>query len=245
MTTAEPPLRLHLLDRFRLTCGPASIDVCTGGRRLLAYLGLHRHARRSVVAGALWPDTTEERAQGSLRTALWRLHRGRHPLVCTDQDALSLAGTVSVDAHALAESALRVASAPDAGALGDDVPGDEVSRHLLLGGDLLPGWDEDWVLFERERLRQLRLHALDALTERLIAQGRHALALETALESVRTEPLRESAHRAVVSVHLAEHNVVEAVRHYRAFRKLLGEELGMEPSPDFTSMLPYEAVIRL
>jgi DNA-binding SARP family transcriptional activator len=62
---------------------------------------------------------------------------------------------------------------------------------------------------------------------------------------VRTEPLRESAHRAVVSVHLAEHNVVEAVRHYRAFRKLLGEELGMEPSPDFTSMLPYEAVIRL
>jgi DNA-binding SARP family transcriptional activator len=94
------------------------------------------------------------------------------------------------------------------------------------------------VLLERERLRQLRLHALDALAESLIRQGKPALALEAAWASVRAEPLRESAHRAVVSAHLGEGNVSEAVRHYRAFRRLLHEELGVEPSPRFARMLP-------
>ncbi|MFF4346182.1 BTAD domain-containing putative transcriptional regulator [Streptomyces sp. NPDC001530] len=233
MTTAEPLLRLCLLGGFRLEYGAAAVDVCAGGRRLLAYLGLHRHASRSVLAGTLWPDVTEERAHGSLRTTLWRLHRGRRPLVHSDQDTLSLADAVSVDAHAFTESALRIVRVPGSGAHGEELP-----RYLLYDGDLLPGWDEDWVLFERERLRQLRLHALDVLAAQLIAQGRHALALEAALESVRIEPLRESAHRAVVAVHLAENNVVEAIRHYCAFSCLLHEELGVEPSAHFTSMLP-------
>lgn len=226
MTTADIALQLHLLGRFRLEYGAAAVDVCAGGRRLLAYLGLHRQATRTVLAGTLWPDATEERAQGSLRTTLWRLHRGRGLLVRSDRDTLRLGDSVVVDAHALIESAQRVVS------------GDRVPHHLFFDGDLLPGWDEHWVVFERERLRQLRLHALDALAGQFITQGHHALALEAALESVRMEPLRESAHRLVVAAHLAEHNVAEAVRHFRAFRDLLHQELGLEPSAQFTSALP-------
>ncbi|MFI9429102.1 BTAD domain-containing putative transcriptional regulator [Streptomyces achromogenes] len=94
------------------------------------------------------------------------------------------------------------------------------------------------MLFERERLRQLRLHALDALAHRLPQEGKHALALEAALTSVRSEPLRESGHRAVVAAQLAAGDVDEAVRHYDAFRRLLREELGVPPSPLFMRMLP-------
>ncbi|MFF0086754.1 BTAD domain-containing putative transcriptional regulator [Streptomyces canus] len=54
----------------------------------------------------------------------------------------------------------------------------------------------------------------------LTRQGSLALALEAALANVRIEPLRESAHRAVVAAHLSEGNVIEAVRHYRAYRLL-------------------------
>ena len=50
------------------------------------------------------------------------------------------------------------------------------------------------------------------------------------LAAVAAEPLRESAHRAVVSVHLEEGNVSEAIRQYRLCRRLLGTELGIEPS---------------
>lgn len=237
---------MGLLGHFRLEYSTATAPVGTGGRRLLALLGLRQQAPRSVLAGTLWPDATEERALGSLRTTLWKL-RGEHPLVvrCLGDD-VALAETVVVDVRVLAESALRAVH-PVRHAV-PEVPGDPDLPLLdaLLCGDLLPGWDEDWVLPERERLRQLRLHALDALSERLVAKGRHALALEAALTSVRLEPLRESAHRAVVAVHLAEHNLGEAVRHYEAFRELLHTELGIKPSGLFSAMLrharmPYPA----
>lgn len=232
LATGERPStpRLGLLGRFTLDYGTTAVDVGVAAQRLLAYLGLRRHGTRTVVAGTLWPDATEERAHGSLRTALWRLHRGRELLVRSEGDTLALAETVSVDVRALTDSALHLLDARSADPA--------LARHLLFAGDLLPGWDDDWVLFERERLRQLRLHALDALAHHHLAQGRPALALEAALESVRAEPLRESAHRAVVAVHLAEHNVLEAIRHYRAFRSLLEQELGLAPSAGFTAMLP-------
>lgn len=67
---------------------------------------------------------------------------------------------------------------------------------------------------------------------------RHALALDAALTCVGIEPLRESAHRAVAALHLAEHNAVEAVRQYGAFRRLVRAELGVEPSARFRAMLP-------
>lgn len=180
----------------------------------------------------LWPEVTEEHARGSLRTTLWKLPRGDTPLIGACGDSLLVAPALRVDVHTLTRTALGV------------VQGCGPPLHarpplgLLVGEDLLPGWDEDWILMERERLRQLRLHALDALAEALVRQGRPALAMEAAWAGVRAEPLRESAHRAVVAAHLAEGNVSEAVRHYDAFRRLLNEELGVEPSPRFARMLP-------
>jgi len=75
------------------------------------------------------------------------------------------------------------------------------------------------------------LHALDTLCERLTTGGRLEEALEAGLCAVAAEPLRESAHRAVVRVHLEEGNTAEAIRQYRLCRRLLKEQLGVEPSP--------------
>jgi DNA-binding SARP family transcriptional activator len=66
---------------------------------------------------------------------------------------------------------------------------------------LFPGWYDDWVLLERERLRRLRLHALEVLADKLVREGRYGEAVQATYAAVRTEPLRESAHRAVVRVH--------------------------------------------
>jgi len=106
-----------------------------------------------------------------------------------------------------------------------------------LGGELLPGWYDDWVLLERERLRQLRMHALEDVAVRLMAAGRYGDALQSALAAVRAEPLRESAHRTVVRVHLAEGNVVEALRAYEQFRTMLADDLGVQPSSQFSRLV--------
>ena len=82
---------------------------------------------------------------------------------------------------------------------------------------LLPGWYDDWVVLERERLRQLQLHALDRLAAALLAAEEPGRALDAALVAVQADPLRESAHRIVVRIHLREGNALEALRAYERF----------------------------
>jgi SARP family transcriptional regulator, regulator of embCAB operon len=100
----------------------------------------------------------------------------------------------------------------------------------VLSRDLLPDWYDDWVVPEAEEWRQLRLHALEALSTRLASVGRYAHAMGAALSAVRVEPLRESATAAVISVHLAEGNEAAALREFRCYRALLQRELGEEPT---------------
>ncbi|MEV6203580.1 BTAD domain-containing putative transcriptional regulator [Streptomyces sp. NPDC051771] len=226
-----PSAQLRLLGRFRLECGRQSIELCRNGQRLLAFLSLRESVPRTVLAGTLWPEVTEEHARGSLRTTLWKLPRDELPLVHCCGDVLMVAPALRVDVHVLTRTALGLVAG------GAPPSYRRPPLGLLTGEDLLPGWDEDWVLLERERLRQLRLYALDSLAHTLIEQGRTALAMEAAWAGIRAEPLRESAHRVVVSVHLAEGNVGEALGHYAMFRTLLNEELGIEPSLRFTRLL--------
>lgn len=103
--------------------------------------------------------------------------------------------------------------------------------------DLLPGWYDDWVLLERERVRQRLLHALEALSRELVRAGRHAEAVESALLAVSTEPLRESAQRALIEAHLAEGNLIEAMRAYDAYRGLVKRELGVEPGCELSGLI--------
>ncbi|MGW8765201.1 AfsR/SARP family transcriptional regulator [Streptomyces sp. NPDC055815] len=232
-----PVPALRLLGTFGLDLadgGRAGVEA--PGQRVLAFLGLNRSTTRCILAGTMWPHATEAHAQGSLRSALWRLRRGGAGVVESRGEVLSLSEDVTVDVRVFARAALSVVN--DTEPRDDPEHRDEAGLGLLAAGDLLPGWDEDWVVVERERLRQLRLHALEALSARLSRDGRHALALDAALSCVGIDPLRESAHRAVVAVHLAEHNTAEAVRHYETFRALVRAELSIEPSPQFTAMLP-------
>jgi len=194
-----------------------------GVQRVVAFIALCRQPRqRAYIAGCLWLDTPDERAQANLRSALWRLRRGGYPLIKATASQLQLDPAVEVDLHeaeVLAERTLE-----DAGGSALDV---DLSA---FDGDLLPDWYDEWVLLERERFRQLRLRALDALCERLTCAGRHREAIEVGHAAVAAEPLRESTHRALVRVHLAEGNAGEAIRQYRLFRHLLSEQLGLTPS---------------
>jgi DNA-binding SARP family transcriptional activator len=118
--------------------------------------------------------------------------------------------------------------------------------NLDLDGELLPGWYDDWVLVERECLRQLRVHAFEALAGKFSAAARYGEAVEAAYAALRADPLRESAHRTVVRIHLAEGNLIEAVRAYQACRDLFADELGVTPTPEMSRLvrgLPGSVVV--
>ena len=229
MAVADQAPRLTLLGAFDLSVGGESVPLPMNGQRVLVFLALHGGSLlRSFVAGSLWLDSPEDRAAGSLRSALWRLNR-RHRFVETDGERLHLAANVAVDVDEAAAQARRLLDPAQC-----ECPSPET---LLLSRDLLPDWYEDWVAVERERFRQLRVHALERLCDRLVEADRFGEAIEVGLAAMKSEPLRESAHRALVRAHLAEGNPSEAIDQYRRFRTLLHDELGLEPSPKMEALI--------
>jgi DNA-binding SARP family transcriptional activator len=111
-------------------------------------------------------------------------------------------------------------------------------------GDLLPDWEDEWLLADRERLRQMRLHVLEAVAEQLTGRGSFGLAMEAALAALRMDSLRESAHRTVISIHLAEGNISDARRAYDRCRRIMVRDVGVEPSPAITRMLAFDRTER-
>lgn len=231
--SVDEGVTLALLNGFELRFAARAVSVPPSAQRLLALLALHeRPLLRPHVAGTLWLDTPEERASANLRSSLWRLNRPGRKLVEATGLQLCLAPGVRVDAREAAALAHRLLAASDGadGVEADIDPG-------LLTGELLPGWYDDWVLIEREHLRQLSLYALEALGERLLLAARIGEALEAALAAIAMEPLRESAHRLLIRIHLTEGNASEAIRQFDLCRRLFREELGLEPTPQLAELV--------
>ena len=224
-------MRLYLLGGFELQCDGHSVATTFAAQRLLAFLALQsRRLRRLYVAGVLWPDVSEQRSVGSLRSALWRLGHLEYRLVDSDSETIRLSPTVRVDVQDVGLCASRLLSSPS-------IEASDVAL-MTAGGELLPDQYDEWVLIERERMRQLRFHALEILCERLTTLGRYGQAIEVGLAAVNGEPLRESSHRSLIQVHLAEANVCEALRQFNRYRELLRDELGIEPSQSLKQLLP-------
>jgi DNA-binding SARP family transcriptional activator len=113
---------------------------------------------------------------------------------------------------------------------------------LVRAAELLPDWYDDWVLQERERLRQLRLLALEAEADALIRTRRYSEATIVALAAVGSDPLRESACRLLMRAYLGEGNVAEALRQFARFRAALRNDLGLEPSPQMQALVQQAPV---
>ena len=228
--TAVPTLRV--LGEFALRAGGRTLPLGASGRQVLAFLAVAGPAqRRETLAGRVWAWSSQARAHANLRNALWRIRQADRRLVVADRDGVRLGDDVATDLDASVALARRLLDHAEGGG---DMPG---GSSGLLEDDILPGWDDDWVLLERERHRQLRIHALEALSSRLAAAGRFADAVDAAFAAITAEPLRESAHAALIRAHLGEGNRSEATRQLAAYQRLLDDELGLRPSPALVSLV--------
>ncbi|WP_258803124.1 AfsR/SARP family transcriptional regulator [Pseudarthrobacter sp. NS4] len=206
-------LELRLLGDFRLRLGGTTVDLAPRAEHLLAFLALRNDLRRTAVSGQLWPDLDDVQARGCLRSTLWRLPRPDGlPLVAASGDRLYLAAFVQVDILWLRERLDQW--------LSGEAPPVELGP---LSWDLLPTWYDDWLVLDRERQRQIRLHALERMSAWYVGAERFDSAIEAALQAIAGDPLRESAHRCLIRAHLAEGNVSEARRQVNSYVGLLAD----------------------
>jgi DNA-binding SARP family transcriptional activator len=224
-------LHVNLLKSFCLTNHSGPVSLPLSAQRLVAFLALSdQPVSRAHVAAVLWREYPDERASANLRSALWRLRRPGLTVVETRGDQIGLASDVTVDLREAVARAWRLL----AGTTDVDDPHDDSA----FVWDVLPEWYEDWLLLERERFKQLRLHALETLAERLANTGRFAQSIDAALAAVQVDPLRETAHVALIKAYVAEGNPSQAIQQYRRYCDVLHRELGLQPLASIADLLP-------
>lgn len=227
-------VHLSVLGEFSVRRDGRPIAVAPGAARLLALLAVRtRPVLRTTAWALLWPDQPDARAAASLRNALWRCRGALGDVVVSTTRSLSLSPEVDVDLWRRRTTAHRLYAdgARNAGPCAIDE----------LEGELLPDWDEEWLSPERERVRQLGVHALETICRDLSAVGRTAEAIDAGVAAVATDPLRESAQRVLIEAHLAEGNLSEAHRQLAMYRAVLLEQLGAQPSTSLMALVASRA----
>jgi tetratricopeptide (TPR) repeat protein len=209
--------QVEVLGSFTLTTGGTTVPLGVDSRRLVAYLAVHpRPQERGALAADLWPGVPATAALRLLDEAAGAVGV---PALFSEGDLtgpLALAADVRVD---LADALGLVRALPE-------IPATDSPDIALLSADILPGWTAAWIAVERERFRQLRLHALEERSLRLSAAGRYEEAVAMARGAVRAAPSRESARRALIEAHLAEGDIAAAVAEYDDYQELLRSSVG-------------------
>ncbi len=195
-------------------------------RALLAYLLAHhpQSHTRDLLSGLFWPDVPESTARRRLSQALWQLRTtlAPQPVLLTEGDVVRLDPDLPLWLDSIEFE--RCATSHTA---------QDISRAVeLYRGEFLNGYYDDWLLPERERLRELFLVALERLIADCKTQGDYPRALAYARRLAAEDPWRESAHREVMRLcHLLDHDA-EALKQYQVCRQRLADDLGVEPAPE-------------
>jgi predicted ATPase/DNA-binding SARP family transcriptional activator len=230
-------LALSLLGTVAITLNGERINrqVLAKPQALLCYLAVTGGWQsREKLAGLLWGDSPEARARASLRKSLSDLRKllGDAISITRQTVAFNRNGTYWLDVEVL-ESALA-----------EETTDPETLRALreavdLYRGEFLEGFSvrqavafEEWVLGERERLRQMVLQALHRLSVAYTDRGEVAAAIEYTNRLLALEPWQEEAHRQLMTLLARNGQPSAALAQYETCRRILAEELGVEPLPE-------------
>jgi SARP family transcriptional regulator, regulator of embCAB operon len=246
------PVRFYITGRVTVE-GPAGlVDQARlpgrQGRLALVHLLLARHrpVATSGLASAVWGDELPRAWETALRSVVSKLRAvlaeaGSDATIVSDAGCYQLrAPGAWLDVEVAAREVDRAEGALRAGD-GGGAWSAAATASAIARRPLLPGEDIDWVSAERGRLRGVLVRAYDVLARVWLDRGDLPLAIRTADELVALEPYRESGTRLLMRAHLAAGDRAEAVRAYERCRRLLADELGVDPDPR-TEALYLEAV---
>src|ERR1700730_10397804 len=233
-------LRVHLFGRPRLLLDEIAFSV--GSRPkvvpLLAYLLLHRGTAlpRAAIANALWPDDPEDEARANLRRHLNYL---RQLLPQASEDVpwvVASGGTLQWNPRS--DVWLDVEEFDALSAL----PHRRPEAIALYAGELLAGFEEEWIATERERLQRRYPEALAAHIATLRGTREFAPAIAAAARLLADDPWREDTLRALLLSRYDLGDRAGAIAEYERFAHMLRHELGADPMAETVAV--YAAILR-
>jgi predicted ATPase/DNA-binding SARP family transcriptional activator len=256
-----PTLHIRLLGDFSLIYGDRQVTSLNTMRlqSLLAYLVMHRDVpqQRQHLAFLFWPDATEAQARNNLRQLLHQLRQALpaveqflsadthmlrwHPVTPFHLDVAEFEQTLT-----LADAATRRHD-QHGHPQGAPLPVPQTGSHptpplslqqaaleqadSLYRGELLPGCYDEWILPERERLRQRHLQVLEQLLRLFEVQGDNVTAIRYAQRLIGLDPLSEDLYRRLMRLFALNNDRASALHVYHTCVTTLQREMGVDPDP--------------
>lgn len=215
--------QLNLFQSWQLRRDTDIVHVAVRQQRLITALAINGPRPRGYLVGLLWPDCRESRGLESLRVSVHLVSRQVPGLLINGGTVLSLSELVEVDLHRIRAQIRELSRAGLNGNVASCL-------HLLRDAELLPGWYDDWVLFEQSRLRQDRLHAFQIIARESLARGDYESVLEASEAALELEPLYESVVGLLIQAQRQQGNNAAAVRAFEKYQLKLKEDMGLVPS---------------
>jgi TolB-like protein/two-component SAPR family response regulator/Flp pilus assembly protein TadD len=210
-------------------------------RALLAILALQPGAThsRDKLASLLWSDRGDGQARDSLKHAVARLRKclapaDSAPIVADRQSVRLDPAAMTVDVTTFERLVM------------DGAPEAIEQAMALYGGDFLDGISirdpvfEDWLLIERQRLRDMMEEAAASLMRSSAKAGASKQAAAAARRLLSLDPLREEACRNLMQIHTDHGETAQALKLYETLRDRLHRELGVKPEPETIQL--YETI---
>ncbi|MGI8587587.1 MAG: ATP-binding protein [Chloroflexia bacterium] len=233
-------LSIHLFGQPHLLSDeqPVKLSSLPKILSLLSYLLLHRDhpIKRETLAFALWPDDSEANARANLRRHLHELRRTLPPAPRAGDWLLVEPSTIQWNPASdywldVAEFE-RLSASPDTLA----------EAFTLYGGDLLENVYDDWLFYDRERLRHLYFADLSRIIQQSRVRRDYSAAIEYAHQLLDRDPLREQSLRQLMSLRYEAGDRSGALEEYELFARRLRVELDVDPMPETTAL--YEVAVR-
>ncbi|MFC8709899.1 BTAD domain-containing putative transcriptional regulator [Streptomyces sp. NPDC057197] len=240
---AGPPaaLRFCVLGPVRAWRGEEPLPTGSPQQRALLAALLLREGRTATAAeliDALWGEEPPSQALAALRTYASRLRKVLDPGVLVSES-----GGYAV--RGLDAGALDLATAQDLGTEADKAraAGDLHRARALLGralhlwdGEPLAGVPGPYAEAQRARLEEWRLQLLEARLDMDLEQARHGEAVSELTALTAAHPLRERLRELLMLALYRSGRQAEALAVYADTRRLLADELGVDPRPELREL---------
>jgi DNA-binding SARP family transcriptional activator len=235
-------LQLHLLGGFEARTAPGGALVLPTRKTeaLLAFLAMppgQTHPR-GKLASLLWGDKGQTQSRGNLRQALTRLRRCLGAPYVLRLDG----GEVGLDPARVVSDVQRFEACA-----AERTPKALAEASRLYQGDFLAGLHlqeppfEEWLLAQRDRLRELAMKVEAQLVAHHRRAGQLEAALQSALQLLTLDPLQEPVHRTLMRLYVQLGQRGAALRQYQVCTAVLERALRALPEPETKAL--YQQIL--
>lgn len=245
--SAIPTINIRLFGGFNLAIGGNRVDISARLAAILAYLARRSGCEipRDRLAGLYWGRMPGEQARRNVRVALFRINQllhSAHPAVPA-RLIHSFGNFVSLPRHSFLHiDANEFEAVLDDCCSRQDLPAANLMLRVqrvvdLYCDDLLPDFDENWIVEERASLRSKYLLALKFLIFVCLTENDRRSALYWCERAMKVDVGDEEMAALAMKIAAQMGNRSHAVKTFRALVLMLRREFGIAPSPEMGELL--------